>query len=120
MNLTPKQLRIIAFSAAAARFNQPAWFKVLQYIQQNRSWQQEMKYGVEEEEFRARSLDDRSRGRYRDSYPRPSTALMTRLLMELIPESLRLVLWHALRERYEGQDDSGSEPAPDPLVAPTN
>jgi hypothetical protein len=92
VNFTPSQLKIIAFSAAVARVNQPVGVRVLQHILRNLSWQQEMKH---EEEARARSL-----GRHPSWDKRSSTALMIRLLLVLSPEWVRLVLWHALRKRY--------------------
>jgi hypothetical protein len=96
VNFTHPQLKILAFSAVVARVNQPAGVIVLQYILgnllRNLSWQQEMNH---EEEARARSVGTRSLGRH------PGTAaLMIRLLLVLSPEWVRLVLWHALRERY--------------------
>jgi hypothetical protein len=92
MNFTPSRLKIIAFAAAVARVNQPAGVIVLQHILRNLSWLQERKH---EEEMRARSVGTRSLGRH------PGTAaLMIRLLLVLSPEWVRLVLWHALRERY--------------------
>ena len=97
MNFTPRQLRIMAFSAAVARLNHPMWFNVLQHILRNRSLEQEMKH---EEEIRARSVGNRGLGGVPSWNKRPSTALMIRLLLDSLPESVRLVLWHALRERY--------------------
>lgn len=97
MNFTPSQLKIIAFSAAVARVNQPVGVSVLQHILRNLSWQQEMKH---EEEARARSVGTRSLGRHPSWDKRSSTALMIRLLLVLSPEWVRLVLWHALRKRY--------------------
>ena len=92
MNFTPSQLKIIAFSAAVARVNQPAGVIVLLHILRNLSWQQKMKH---EEEVRTRSLN-----RHPSWDKRSSTALLIRLLLVLSPEWVRLVLWHALRGRY--------------------
>ena len=101
MNFTHPQLKILAFSAAVARLNQPVLFSVLRLILRNRSWQQEMKH---EEEIRARSVGNRGLGRDPGWDKRPSTAPMIRLLLESLPESVRLVLWHSLRERYTVQE----------------
>ena len=100
----------MAFSAAVARLNHPMWFNVLQHILRNRSLVQEMKH---EEEIRARSVGNRGLGRDPGWDKRPSTAPMIRLLMVLLPESVRLVLWRALRERY-----SVRETPPDVHVKP--
>lgn len=98
VKFTTSQLKkIIAFSALAARVNQPAGVIVLQHILQNLSSQQEMKH---EEEARARSGGTRSLGRHSNWDKRSSTALLMRLLLVLSPEWVRLVLWRALRERY--------------------
>jgi hypothetical protein len=95
MNFTPTQLKIIAFSTAVARFNQPAVFSVLQHILRNRSLQQERNH---DEEVRVRSVGTRSLGRH------PGTATpIIRLLLGLLPEWVRLVLWDALRARYSGR-----------------
>ena len=97
MNFRSSQLKkIIVFSAAVARVNQPAGVIVLQHILRNLLSQQEMKH---EEEDRA-SVGTRSLGRHRRWDKRSSTALMIRLLLVLSPEWVRLVLWHALRKRY--------------------
>jgi hypothetical protein len=97
VNFTPTQLKILAFSAAVARLNQPVWLNVIQHILRNRSLQEEMKH---EEEARARSVGTRSLGRNPAWNKRPSTALMIRLLLGVLPEWVRQVLWHSLRERY--------------------
>ena len=100
MKFTTSQLKkIIAFSAVAARVNQPAGVIVLQHILQNLSSQQEMKH---EEEARARSGGTRSLDRHSNWDKRSSTALLMRLLLVLSPEWVRLVLWRSLRERYAG------------------
>ena len=97
MNFTPTQLKILALSVAVARLNQPVWFNVLQQILRNRSLQQEMNH---EEDARARNVGTRSLGRHPRWDKRPSTALMIRLLLGVLPEGVRQVLWHTLRERY--------------------
>ena len=104
MNFRPLHLKkIIVFSAAVARVNQPAGVIVLQHILQNLSSQQEMKH---EEEVRARSVGTRSLNRHPSWDKRSSTALLMRLLLVLSPEWVRLVLWRALRERYALPDDT--------------
>ena len=110
MNFTPPQLKIIAFSAAAARLTHPMWFNVLQRLLQNRSLQQEMKH---EEEVRSRSVGPRILGRHP-----VSTAMMIRLLLGLLPEQMRMALWHALRVRY-AVDNPKVEPDDDVVIAPT-
>ena len=90
MNFTPTQLKILAFSAAAARLNQPVWFNVIQQIL-------EMKH---EENARARSVGTRSLGRDPRWNKRPSTELMIRLLLGVLPDGVRRILWRSLSERY--------------------
>ena len=97
MNFTPMQLKIMAVSAAVTRLNQPMIFNVLHHILKNRSLQQEMNY---EEEVSSRSVGAHIPGRHPDWDKRPSTALMTRLLLGLLPESVLRVLWHSLIEHY--------------------
>ena len=97
MNFTPTQLKILALSVAVARLNQPVWFNVLQQILRNRSLQQEMRH---EEDARARNVGTRSLGRHPRWDKRPSTALMIRLLLGVLPEGVRRILWHSLSERY--------------------
>ena len=100
MNFTPAQIKILAVSATVARFSQPTAFSVLQHILRNRSWQQERKH---EEEIRAGSVGTRSPGSHPDWDKRPSTTAGIRLLLGLLPEWVRQVLWRALRERYEAR-----------------
>lgn len=118
MNFNPTQRKIMALSAAVARLNQPAWASVLQHIYQNRLGQQEMNH---EEEGRARTVGTRSLGRSPGWNTRSRTALMVRLLVVLLPDWVRLVLWRALRERYKEEAvGKGKEPpADEPLFAPT-
>ncbi len=101
MNFTRLQLNIIALSAALARLNQPVWFNVLQHILQNRSGQQEMRH---EEEVRARSVGPRIDGRHPDWDKRSNSALGVRLALALLPEWVRTLLWHSLRERYKEEN----------------
>ena len=119
MTFTPTQLKILAFSAAVARVNQPVGVSVLRFILRNRSWQQEMKH---EEDARARSVGSRSLGRHPRWDKRSSTALMIRSILALSPEWVRQVLWHALRERYAlpiATTVTASDAASDVVVAPT-